>query len=225
MTVEPAGLDAETAIGARERRCIVTGDVLPEAKLIRFVVGPDNIVVPDVAAKLPGRGMWVSARRDILERAVAKGHFSRAARAPVVTPAGLPLRVEALLVSRMGGDLGIARRSGGLELGFEAVAKALQGARRPIALIEASDGAEDGKRKLRALARPAEPRVIDCLTSAELSLALGRGNVVHAALKSGRLSERLLEDAGRLRGFRPAPGHAHAARMVGREPAGHKGQE
>jgi hypothetical protein len=225
MTAEPAQLDTETVIGGRERRCIVTGDVLPDATLIRFAVGPDNVVVPDVAAKLPGRGMWVSARRDILEQAISRGHFSRAAKAQVFAPEVLPLRVEALLVARMGGDLGMARRSGGLVLGFEAIAEALRSARRPAVLVEASDGAEDGKRKLRALAKPAALRVIDCLTSAELSLALGRVNVVHAALKSGQLSERLLVDAGRLRGFRPASGRGHTASVVGQEPAGTIGQE
>ena len=225
MRAEPALPETETVASARERRCIVTGDVLPEAQLVRFAVGPDNVVVPDVAAKLPGRGMWVCARRNILERAVAKGHFSRAIKAPVLASEDLPRRVEALLVSRMCGDLGMARRSGGLVLGFEAVARAVQGTQRPAVLVEASDGAADGKRKLRALAGSSAPHTIDCLTSAELSLALGRVNVVHAALKSGRLSERLLMDAGRLRGFRPASGYEHAASVVGREPAGSIGQE
>ena len=208
MTIAPSLPDPKADM--RARRCIVSGNVLPEGDLVRFVIGPGDEIVPDVAAKLPGRGIWVSSSRDTLERALAKGHFSRAARTPVSVSANLPTQVEALLVARMSGDLGLARRAGEIVLGFEAVGKALAGPRPPAVLVEASDGASDGRRKLSALVREKTPAIIDCLTVAELSLALGRGNVVHAALKSGRLSERLLQDAGRLCGFRPAPGRALA---------------
>jgi uncharacterized protein len=202
--MEAALAEPDDAPAMRERRCIVTNIVLPESRLIRFVAGPDGHIVPDVAARLPGRGMWVTARREILERAVAKSHFSRAARASIEAPGDLPDRVEMLLVARMSGDLGLARRSGQLVNGFDAVARALA-TRTPVGLlIEASDGAEDGRRKLLALVRDRRPPILDCLTSSELSLALGRENVVHAALKSGRFSERLSADAGRLGGFRPA---------------------
>jgi hypothetical protein len=102
----------------------------------------------------------------------------------------------------MCGDLGLARRSGQLTLGFDNVARALTGSRPPAVLIQASDAADDGRRKLSAAAKGALPVLVDHLTRAELSLALGRENVVHAALKSGRLSERLAVDAGRLSGFR-----------------------
>jgi hypothetical protein len=186
----------------RERRCIVTHAVLPEEKLVRFALDPEGQVVPDVAAKLPGRGMWVRAERSTLEQAVAKGHFSRAAKMSVAATSDIVGRVEKLLVERMCGDIGLARRSGQLILGFDNVARALGSAVPPAVLIEASDGAEDGRRKLLAMAKDRVPIVIDCLTSSELSLALGRENVVHAALKSGRLSGRLAADHGRLRGFR-----------------------
>jgi predicted RNA-binding protein YlxR (DUF448 family) len=205
MNVEPA-LAEETAADVRERCCIVTRDVLPEEKLVRFVVDPQGQIVPDVAAKLPGRGIWVSARRDTLERAVAKGHFSRAAKAPVAVTFDIVNRVEKLLVERMCGDLGLSRRGGQLAVGFDNVARALAGANPPAVLVEASDGADDGRRKLLSMAKGTSPIVVDCLTRAELSLALGRENVVHAALKSGRLSERLAADAGRLGGFRCRPG-------------------
>lgn len=204
MTAAPARGDEEASSDGRERRCIVTNEVLPEERLIRFVVDPQNAVVPDVAARLPGRGLWVSAQSEILERAIAKGHFSRAARMPVAVVCDLVARVEALLVARMSGDLGLARRSGQLLLGFDNVARALSRPRAPTVLVEASDGAPDGRRKLLSLARELRPAIIDCLTSAELGLALGRESVVHAALNSGRLSERLKADAGRLSGFRPA---------------------
>ena len=194
---------AEEALpNVRERSCIVTRTVLPEEKLVRFVVDPQGQVVPDIAAKLPGRGMWVSADRATLERAVAKGHFSRAAAEPAAVTNDIVNRVEKLLVERMCGDLGLARRAGQLVFGFDNVVRALSAACPPAVLIEASDGADDGRRKLVGMSKTAAVTVVDCLTRAEMSLALGRENVVHAALKSGRLSVRLAADAGRLGGFR-----------------------
>ena len=188
----------------RERRCIATGEVLPEGRLIRFVEGPTGEVVPDIAAKLPGRGMWVAAGRAALELAVRKNQFSRAAHKPLKVPGDLVSRVEALLVQRMASDLGLARRAGALILGFDQVTRAFDTKEPPAFLIEAADGAPDGRRKLLgvAFAHGRSPKVLDCLNSAELSLALGRENVVHAALKSGQLAERLQMNAGRLAGFR-----------------------
>jgi hypothetical protein len=212
----------------RERRCIVTRNGLSEDRLVRFALDPQGQLVPDVAAVLPGRGMWVTAERSVLERAVAKGHFSRAAGTPVAIVDDLPARVERLLVSRMLGDLGLARRAGQLVLGFDAVARALTASHPVTLLIEASDGAHDGRRKLLALAKAAPPAIIDCLTGMELSLALGRGNVVHAALKPGRLADRLLADAGRLNGFRPTGRRIDTlerAASVANDNAGSKGRE
>lgn len=221
----PASAPVGTPTAMRERRCIVTNAVLPDSQLVRFVVDPQGNVVPDIAAKLPGRGMWVSARREILERAAAKGHFSRTAKTPVAVPCGVADRVEALLAGRMAADIGLARRSGELVIGFEAVARALLGRKPPAILLEACDGAPDGRRKLLGIAKSQSPMVIDCLTSAELSLALGRENVVHAALKTGRLSERLIADGGRLSGFRPAPRRVTApcSAAAGPDPAGYEG--
>jgi predicted RNA-binding protein YlxR (DUF448 family) len=200
---EPDECDA-----VRERRCIVTGEVMPDEQLIRFVADPDGRVVPDIGAKLPGRGMWVSANRASLEIAVAKNHFSRSAKAALTASPDLPDRVEALLMRRIADDLGLARRAGQLIQGFDGVSRAFDTKRPPNLLIEASDGSEDGRRKIVAVARAhgLQPDVVDCLNSQELSLALGRENVVHAALTPGRLSERVKLEAGRLRGFRPASG-------------------
>src|SRR5947209_13888373 len=156
----------QTAADMRERRCIVTHAVLSEEKLVRFVLDPQRHVVPDVAAKLPGRGMWVSADRETLERAVAKGYFSRAAKAPVAVTFDIVDRVERLIAARMCGDLGLARRSGQLLVGFDNTARALAGARPPAVLIEASDAADDGRRKLLAIAKHNPPVVLDCLTRA-----------------------------------------------------------
>ena len=190
---------------ARERRCIVTGEVLPEARLVRFVIGPDGAVVPDVEAKLPGRGIWVSAGRVAIAKAVAKNLFSKAAKAPANAAAALPEQTESRLVERMLGLLGLARRAGELFLGFDQVEKALRGQNPPPLIVEAAEAAADGRRKLQAAAtaKGHVPFVIGCLSSAELSLALKRENVVHAALKPGRIAERLIFEAMRLEGFRP----------------------
>jgi predicted RNA-binding protein YlxR (DUF448 family)/ribosomal protein L30E len=190
--------------GLRQRRDIVSGEVLPESRLMRFAAGPDGNVVPDAAAKLPGRGLWVEASRDAVNIAVAKKLFARAAKAQVTATPDLADRAEKALLARMVGDLGIARRSGILVLGFDNVLRALESAKPPKALIEALDGSKDGKRKLYAAAHRLELNcvVIETLTSAELGLALGRENVIHAAVQPGGLAERLTFDAERLSGFR-----------------------
>jgi len=188
----------------RERRCIVSGEVLTDRALIRFVVSPDGQVTPDVAAKLPGRGIWVGATQEALATAIRKNLFAKAAKRNVEIAQDLVRRVEAQLLGRIQSDLGMARRSGQLLLGFDVVLRVLQSEAPPALLIEAADGAADGKRKLfgAAHARGLKIQTVECLTSAELSVAVGRENVIHAALKSGRLQERLSLDAERLSGFR-----------------------
>src|SRR4051812_20403952 len=192
---------------ARERRDIVSGEVLPDSRLLRFVADPDGNVVPDASAKLPGRGLWVEASRDAVNKAVEKKLFSRAAKAQVSATPDLAARAEKALMAGMLGTLGIARRSGALVLGFDNVLRALMGPKPPKVLIEALDGAADGKRKLYAAAHRLELKcvVIESLTSAELGLALGRENVIHAAVLPGGLAERLILDAERLSGFRARP--------------------
>ncbi len=187
---------------SRERRCIVSGEVLPESKLIRFVVSPDGEVTPDVAAKLPGRGIWVGITA--LKTAVAKNLFAKAEKANVKVAPDLVARVETRLVERIQSDLGMARRAGLFVMGFDSVLRALQSDAPPALLLEASDGAADGKRKIFGAchARGLKIQTVECLTSAELSVAVGRENVIHAALKSGRLQERLSLDAGRLSSLR-----------------------
>jgi hypothetical protein len=188
----------------RERKCIVSGEVREAAHLIRFVVSPDGEVVPDVAAKLPGRGIWISADRKSIDHAVAKNLFSKAAKANVKAPADLAARVEKQLTQRLLNDLGLARRSGALVLGFDNIARAMDEKVPPPVLVEASDGSKDGRRKLYAVAhaRGLKPVEVDCFSGDELSLALGKENVIHAALKSGALAEKVIFEAGRLSGFR-----------------------
>jgi len=180
-----------------ERRCIVTGEVQPKAGLVRFVVGPDDMVVPDILEKLPGRGMWVSATRDALDKA-GRGQFSRSARRPVKVPEGLTAEVERQLVRRVTDLIALARKAGLAVAGFEKVKDALA-ADRVRCLLQASDGSERGKTKLWT---PQGARYFGCLTSAELGLAFGRQSVIHGALASGRLSDRVVEEAAKLRGLR-----------------------
>jgi predicted RNA-binding protein YlxR (DUF448 family) len=189
----------------RERRCIVTKEVLPESRLVRFVIGPENEIVADLAAKLPGRGIWVGAERCIIEHAIAKNLFAKAARASIHVQSDLPAKVGSLLLKRIQDHLGLARRSGVMVFGFDNVMRALESRRKPGVLVEARDGSEDGRRKISGAARAKglQPKVISLLDSDELSMALGRENVIHAALFQGPLADRLVLDAERLEGFRP----------------------
>jgi uncharacterized protein len=178
-----------------ERRCIVSGEVLPKEALLRFVIGPDGSVVPDLDAKLPGRGLWLRAERDIIRTACAKGAFSRAARCEARAPSDLAGDVERLLRRRCLELIGLARRSGVLVAGFEAV-RAFLSEETAGAVLAASDGAADGRGKIRALA-PDVP-IVDQFDGQELGAALGRDHVVHAAVAKGRLAERIIREAARL---------------------------
>jgi predicted RNA-binding protein YlxR (DUF448 family) len=196
------------AAANRERRDLVSGEVMPEERLVRFVAGPDGVVVPDVARKLPGRGLWVAASREAVDQAARKGGFSRAAKAKLQAPADLADQVENLLKSRLLSGLGLARRAGDLILGFEKTAQAIE-AGKTAWMVEAADGAPDGRRKLLQSARRAaeaglaSPRLMGVFSSEELGLALGLGNVIHLAFLAGRGADRWTTDVERLSGFRP----------------------
>src|SRR5690348_15706739 len=150
--------------------------------MLRFVVGPDGELVPDVACDLPGRGLWLLPRRDALERAVTKRLFSRAAHAAVMVPPGLAGRVELLLAQRCCETIGLARRSGLAVAGFEKVGEAVRAGRVGVVLA-AMDGAEGGRNKIRAIARGLS--YAEVLTAAEMGRVFGRDHVVHVALGSG----------------------------------------
>jgi uncharacterized protein len=167
--------------------------------LLRFVIGPDGAIVPDVAARLPGRGLWLTPRRDMVERAVAKRLFARAARRPVTVPPGLADRIEGLLAQRCRDGLGLARRAGLAVGGFEKVRLAVRAGDTAV-LFEAVDAAAGGRRKMRGLGRGLPIAI--ALTAAEIGAAFGRDHMVHASVGAGPLSARLLTDAGRLAGFR-----------------------
>jgi predicted RNA-binding protein YlxR (DUF448 family) len=200
-----AAAKAATHAGAsRERRDIVSGEVRDEAALIRFVAGPGGVVVPDLARKLPGRGLWVAADRASVEAAAKKNLFARAAKAKLSAPGDLATQVEMLLRRRLLAGLGLARKAGELTSGFEKVSQAI--ASQKVAwLIEASDGAYDGRRKLWAAARkqPRVPGLFGAFTAAELGLALGAENVIHTAFLAGRAADRWAQDVLRLSGFCP----------------------
>ena len=173
----------------------------PKSELIRFVVGPDDRIHPDVAERLPGRGLWTLARQDIVARAVKKRLFARATRTAVGVDDDLDRRVEGLLARRAIDLIGLARRAGLAVCGFAKVEAALNGGTAAV-LIAASDGSADGRGKLRARAR--ELPLVEALTAAELGAAFGRESAVHAVLKPGPLAEAFLAVAGRLSGFRGA---------------------
>jgi predicted RNA-binding protein YlxR (DUF448 family)/ribosomal protein L30E len=194
-----------------QRRCIVTGQSLPREDLLRFVVAPDGAVVPDLDEKLPGRGLWLRAERDILRTACAKGAFSKAARRETKLPDDLAAQVERLLRRRCLDLIGLARRSGALTAGFEKV-RAFLASEDAGALIAASDGAADGRAKIRALA-PEMP-MVDALTAEELGAAIGREHIVHAVVAKGRLAERLLHEARRLTGVRGNAGKAEQTERI-----------
>ncbi len=185
-----------------ERKCIATGEVQPKYGLIRFVVGPDAQIVPDIAGKLPGRGIYVSASRSALETAVAKKQFARGAKQAVTVPDDLVNEVERQLARRVVDLIALSRKSGKAVAGYEKVKGWLQMEEAQV-LIQAVDGSGRGKSKLST---PHFGTYIGWLTSDELGLAFGRQTVIHGALASGGLTQRVVEEANRLRGVRENEG-------------------
>ncbi|MEP5631342.1 MAG: RNA-binding protein [Tateyamaria sp.] len=181
-----------------ERKCIATGEVQPRYGLIRFVVGPETQIVPDIAGKLPGRGIYVAADRVALDTAVAKKLFARGAKMSVQVPENLTDEVERQLARRVVDLIALSRKSGRAVAGYEKVKGWLQMEEAQV-LIQAVDGSGRGKTKLST---PHFGSYIGWLTSDELGLAFGRQTVIHGALASGGLTQRVVEEANRLRGVR-----------------------
>jgi predicted RNA-binding protein YlxR (DUF448 family) len=188
---------------ATTRMCAVTREVRPIDELIRFVVSPSGEVIPDLKRKLPGRGLWVSASRQTVAEAVRRHQFSKGFKRDVRVAPALAVDTENLLVRSAIEALAMAAKAGQVVSGFSKVEGALgQGqAQAPVAaLIHASDGAVDGIRKLDAVARQntgnnpelREFPIVTALTSEQLDLALGRSNVIHAALLAGPASKTFL---------------------------------
>ena len=213
MTAASTAIELDDGPGARspERLCVVTRAVRPVADLIRFVVGPDGEAVPDVKSKLPGRGVWVTGTQKALAEAVKRKVLPRGFKRDVRVPPDLVGRTDRLLERAVLDALAIAGKSGLAAAGFTKVENAL--AHDPedvVAVLHAAEAAPDGVRKLEAALRRGgaghAPAVIRCLTLAQLDLALGRPNVVHAALLAGPASDTFLARFRRLERFRNGPG-------------------
>lgn len=182
-----------------ERKCIASGESQPKAGLIRFCVGPDGQIVPDILGRLPGRGIYVTADRALIDKAAKKGLFARAARQPVKVLDGLADLVEQLLLQRVVELLSMARKAGDAVMGYEKVKDWLAKG-QAATLIQASDGSERGKTKLHA--PEGAGGFIGVLTAGEMGLSFGRERAIHAALAAGGLRTRVVVEAARLAGLR-----------------------
>lgn len=196
-----------------ERTCIVTRAKLPPEAMIRFVVGPEGAVVPDIRRRLPGRGVWVAASADLVTRAATKGAFSRGFKAKVRAEATLAADCDALLARDALGSLAMANKAGMVTTGFAKVEAAL-GEGRVAALLHAAEAAEDGCRKLDAAARrrggAEPPPSVELFSGEQLDLALGRVNVIHAALAVGPAGKAFLGRCRRLKAYRADAGQDEA---------------
>jgi predicted RNA-binding protein YlxR (DUF448 family) len=194
-------------IDMNDRTCIVTRQTREPDALLRFVAGPDGSVVPDIRRKLPGRGCWVTADRDHVERAAGKNLFARALKAGVAVPPGLGQMVDDLLSSAALGALGLARKAGAVALGAAKVDGAVR-AGKAAAVLHAEEASEDGERKLaqarRATRLAGGPDIpaFKLFSEAELSLALGATNVIHAAVLASEAGRAALKRVAALDRYR-----------------------
>jgi hypothetical protein len=199
--------DAEAADSGPLRLCVVSRVQKPPEELIRFVAGPDGKIVPDLARRLPGRGVWVDATREAVAEAVRRKAFAKSLKQNVSVPADLPDLVERLLQKRLAEAVSLANKAGLLVAGFAKVEELIE-AEEAVALIHAADAAADGvgklDRKFKALRGPNDTpaAIVRELPGAELSLAMGRSNVVHAGLIQGGATKRFLSGAERVRRYR-----------------------
>ena len=177
------------------RRCIATGNIQPRTELIRFVLSPNGIVTPDLSERLPGRGIWVSAQSSAIKTAINKNLFSKAAKSQTIIPNELLKLIEDLLLKRVINLISLARRNGSAICGFEKT-KGMLISGKAVVLVQALDGSEPQKRKLRP--PNGENTYISCLKAAELGLAFGRDYVIHAALAEGGLTKSVKREFLRL---------------------------
>lgn len=193
-----------------DRRCVLTNESGPTESLVRMVLGPDGVLVPDVAARLPGRGIWVRADRSLIGGAVTDGSLHKAASrslkcklAKGAVPGDLAEQIEGLLARRCLDRMGLEQRAGHLVTGFDKIKAALgkKAAGRPLLIVEAIDGSEDGRRKIQA-AVGADVPLVALFDREALSNALGRDNVVHVLLFESGGAEKLMADVSRLLGLR-----------------------
>ena len=190
-----------------ERFCVATRAVRPVEQMIRFVVAPNGEAVADLKHNLPGRGVWVSATRSALHQAVKANAFARGFRRDVRLVGDFVARTEQLLESAALDALAVARKAGLVAIGFAQVETALK-RDAVIALLHAVEAGPDGVKKLDSALRQSRQselaRIVRILTTGQLDLALGRPNVIHAALLAGRASETFMARLRRLERFRSA---------------------
>ena len=222
--IDQGELDTGPKGHGTERFCAVTREVKPVAELIRFVVAPDRSVVADVKHKLPGRGLWVTATREALAEAVRRKVFAKGFKTDVRPAPDLVATTELLLERAALDALAIAGKAGQVVAGFSKVDAAI-GRDKIAGLIHARDAAADGIRKIEAAIRRQlgddanHLQIIDAFTSPQLDLALGRSNVVHAALLAGSASEGFLARALRLQRFRSGGAENPARKKARRQGA------
>ncbi len=189
--------------GGNDRRCAVTRRTGARAGMIRFVVAPDGALTPDLAETLPGRGLWIAASRAALAAPGLAKAAARSARRPVSAPGDLAATVERLLAQRCIATLGLARRAGLVESGFEKVRAALAGGGAMLMLTARDSAGRDGRELARrAAGRPEQVRTAAVLDSDELGAAFGRERLVHVAVAGSALADRLHRDLQRLAGLR-----------------------
>lgn len=222
MSRSHAERDADAALAAPEpkgpqRRCLASGTVDDKSRLLRFAVDPAGTVVPDPGEDLPGRGLWLRPRPDMIDKARRKGLFARAARADVIVPDDLSDQVARLLRRRCLDRIGLARAAGEAVAGFEKVRQLLKRDAAGV-LLEARDAADDGRLKLRRVAQAVRPglAIIDWFDSAELGRAVGRPQSMHVALRRGGHAQRLLREAWRYAAFADPPEGTPDAERGGR---------
>src|ERR1700722_15978968 len=183
------------------RRCVVTRARLPKEQMIRFVVGPDRAVVPDLAERLPGRGIWLSAALDVVQTARLRGAFAKAARGPVTVPPDLPELLQAALARRIGELLGLARRAGQAVAGFEKAREWLRGGRAGL-VVQAADGSVEERARFLSGVRGLVPGYAP-LSATTLGVVVGRERAVHVVVAPGVLADRIGIECARLAGLAP----------------------
>jgi predicted RNA-binding protein YlxR (DUF448 family) len=221
--------DAEPAVDTDggARLCAATREALDPGSLIRFVADPDGGIVPDLARRLPGRGVWIKASKEVVERAVTANVFAKSLKRAVRPDPALPDRVEQLLEKRVLDALAIANKAGLVTTGFQQVDE-LVASGAAVALIQGADAADGGRDKLQrkfvavARAKGRKTALVTSLSTEQLSLAMGRSNVVHAALIQGGAAQRFLNEAERLERYRSGSAASGAA---GEEPENAKDLE
>jgi len=192
---------------ATQRLCALTRRELPTSELLRFVAGPDERIYLDLARRLPGRGVWITADRESVAAAIKSGAFQRSLKRQVEVPPDLAEQLEGLLIRRAAQSIAMVKKAGCLVTGFDKVSATIERGDAAV-LVHGMDAASGGRHKLdlklRAVCKAGGrlALIFDCLNIDELSLAIGRPNVVHAALKPGGVTDRFIEDAVRLAQYR-----------------------